>query len=171
MKTVKDQRLFETGGFLMGIGLGGFFDGILFHQILQLHAMFTGRIPNTTLTNIEINMFWDGIFHAVTWVATVAGFFLLWTAVCRMQKTHLSSRILIGSLFLGWGVFNFIEGIIDHQILHLHHVVERLGVSIWDYTFLTSGIVFAVLGKKAIAIGRTETWTAERDIQRGSFFK
>jgi uncharacterized membrane protein len=88
-----------------------------------------------------------------------------------MQKTHLSSRILIGSLFLGWGVFNFIEGIIDHHILHLHHVVERLGVSIWDYTFLTSGIVFAVLGKKAIAIGRTETWTAERDIQRGSFFK
>ena len=28
--------------FLMGVGLGGFIDGILLHQILQWHHMLTG---------------------------------------------------------------------------------------------------------------------------------
>jgi uncharacterized membrane protein len=29
-------------GLLLGAGLGGFFDGILFHQLLQWHNMVSG---------------------------------------------------------------------------------------------------------------------------------
>ena len=50
----------------MGIGLGGFFDGILFHQLLQIHNMLSAKYPNTSIANLEINMFWDGLFHALT---------------------------------------------------------------------------------------------------------
>jgi len=34
-------------------------------------------------------------------------------------------RTFFGSMVFGWGVFNVVEGIIDHHILNLHHVVER----------------------------------------------
>lgn len=49
-----------VSGIVLGIGLGGFVDGIVFHQLFQLHNMLTGRVPKTSVTNMEINMFWDG---------------------------------------------------------------------------------------------------------------
>jgi uncharacterized membrane protein len=44
--------------------------------------------------------------------------------------------------------------LVDHVILQVHHVVERLGLSIWDYTFLASGAVFDIAGW-FIASGRS----------------
>src|SRR3954447_23051246 len=42
-------------GLLLGIGLGGFVDGILLHQILQWHHMLTstGSYPMTTVAGLE----------------------------------------------------------------------------------------------------------------------
>ena len=57
----------------LSIGMGGFFDGIVFHQILQVHNMLSDRRPPLTLVNAEINMFWDGLFHAFCYVMVVAG--------------------------------------------------------------------------------------------------
>ncbi len=139
-----DKPLIKAGTFL-GVGLGGFFDGILFHQILQLHEMLTGRIPKDSVAHIQINMFWDGVFHAFTWMMTVWGVVLLWRAV-KCSASSWSARTFLGSLLLGWGLFNFIEGLIDHHLLHLHHVVETLGVSVFDYLFLASGLVFILSG-------------------------
>jgi len=136
-------------GIFLGVGLGGFLDGILFHQILQVHNMLTARLPKDSIRNIEINMFWDGIFHAFTWIMTAIGLALLWRAH-SVRNIRWSSRVFIGALFLGWGLFNLIEGIMDHHILHLHHVVEQRGQSIFDVLFLLSGIVFIVGGWMAI---------------------
>jgi uncharacterized membrane protein len=114
---------------LLGIGLGGFVDGILFHQILQIHNMLTGILPRVTLVNAEINMFWDGLFHAFTWIMTVLGLALLWRAFGRSDVPH-SSKTFVGSLILGWGLFNFVEGIINHRILGIHHVVSSPSVKV-----------------------------------------
>jgi uncharacterized membrane protein len=58
-------------------------------------------------------------------------------------------------MFFGWGLFNFVEGLIDHHVLHVHHVVERLGVSVWDWAFLgVGGIGLMVLGSVIIGTGR-----------------
>ena len=69
-------------GILLGIGLGGLFDGIVFHQLLQWHHMLTahdnGRFPMTTVDGLETNTLWDGLFHAVCWIALVIGLALLW---------------------------------------------------------------------------------------------
>ena len=70
-------------GIFLGIGMGGFFDGIVFHQLLQLHNMLTGKLPKDSITNIEVNMFWDGLFHAGTWTMTLIGLILLWRAVTK----------------------------------------------------------------------------------------
>ena len=59
-----------AAGLLMGVGMGGFVDGILFHQILQLHNMLSAKVPPDTLINAKVNMVWDGLFHAVTWLMT-----------------------------------------------------------------------------------------------------
>lgn len=144
-----DQRPLVSAGTLLGVGLGGFLDGIVFHQILQVHNMLTGRIVKDSIANIEINMFWDGLFHAATWAMTALGMWLLFRAAQR-GDVAFSTKSFIGSLALGWGLFNLIEGAIDHHVLHLHHVVERLGVSAYDYAFLGSGVLLIAGGWLAI---------------------
>ena len=149
MKEEITYKPLVAAGTFLGIGLGGFVDGIVFHQILQLHNMLTGRYEKSTIANVEINMFWDGMFHAFTWIMTVIGIALLWRAGKR-AGVPWSVKSFVGSLFLGWGLFNLVEGIIDHHILHLHHVVEALGVSVYDYAFLASGVLFIIGGLMAI---------------------
>lgn len=143
------RRPFVRGGLLLGAGLGGFVDGIVLHQILQTHSMLSAKYPKVSIVNYQINMFWDGIFHAATWSMCVVGVFLLWHAVrgAVMRRQLLpESRVLVGSMLAGWGLFNLIEGLIDHHVLHLHHVVESAGVSTWDYAFLASGVLLIAIG-------------------------
>lgn len=140
-------RPLMAAGTLIGIGMGGFVDGILFHQILQVHNMISGKLPTDTLTNMEINMMWDGLFHALTWVMTASGISLLWKAGEKGANTLSWDRhVFIGSLLIGWGLFNVIEGVIDHHLFQVHHVVEKFGLSIYDYAFLISGIILIISG-------------------------
>jgi uncharacterized membrane protein len=134
-----------VAGLFLGLGMGGFFDGILFHQILQTHNMLTARVAKDSLAHVEVNMFWDGVFHAATWITTLVGIALFYRAGRRADAAW-SARVLAGSMFMGWGSFNLVEGLIDHHLLHLHHVVEQLGVSIFDYLFLASGLIFLLVG-------------------------
>lgn len=155
-----NRRPLVAAGTLLGAGMGGFVDGIVFHQLLQVHGMLSARYPRagvdaaTALANVEINMFWDGLFHALTWTATAVGLALLWRAVLR--GAPLSTRTLVGSLALGWGLFNLIEGTLNHHVLHLHHVTESEGHLVWDVLFLASGLLLALIGWALIRAGRTD---------------
>jgi uncharacterized membrane protein len=135
-----------SAGLFMGIGLGGFLDGILFHQILQVHNMLSNRIPPDTLVNAKINMMWDGYFHAAVWVMTAIGLYLLFHAG-KHRDVAWSGKALLGSLIAGWGLFNFVEGIIDHQLLGIHHVMEYSTNKLpYDLAFLGSGIILMLIG-------------------------
>lgn len=134
-----------TAGIFLGIGMGGFVDGILFHQIFQIHSMLSAKHTPNTVANLEINMVWDGLFHSLTWTMTLVGIVLLWRAI-RNTTVPLSGKTAVGASLLGWGLFNLVEGIIDHHILQVHHVVEQLGVSIFDYAFLASGLLLVFVG-------------------------
>ena len=152
----RTTRPLTTAGIAIGIGMGGFIDGIVFHQILQIHNMLSGRIPTDTLVGAKINMVWDGLFHVVVWSATAIGIVLLWKAIKRPDVV-LSGRALFGSTLLGFGLFNAVEGLVDHHILNLHHVYERAGQSIWDYVFLASGVALMLTGWSMIhGVGRAE---------------
>jgi uncharacterized membrane protein len=155
MKSNAGFKPLIRAGVVLGIGMGGFLDGIVFHQILQTHSMLTGTLPKTTIPNIEVNMFWDGLFHAVTWTAVLIGLVMLWRAVIK-HRVLLSTKCYAGSMILGWGLFNLVEGIIDHHLLGLHHVVERLGVSVFDYAFLASGIIMIIAGRMMIFASRKD---------------
>jgi len=138
-----DAHSFPTAaGVLFGLGLGGFFDGIVLHQILQWHHMLTSagyRADN--VRDLQMNTLWDGIFHASTYVFVVAGLVLLWRHAHR-QHLWWSTRLLIGTMLIGFGAFNVIEGLIDHHLLGIHHVnetVPREQWIYWDLGFLVWG--------------------------------
>jgi uncharacterized membrane protein len=98
-------RPLVTSGTIIGIGIGGFLDGIVFHQLLQFHNMLSAIYPPTSVVNLEVNMFWDGVFHLLTWLTTVVGLTMLWHTAQR-PDVILSSRGLVGAMALGWGLFN-----------------------------------------------------------------
>lgn len=53
-----------------------------------------------------------------------------------------------GQLVLGWGIFNVVEGVLDHHILGLHHIRDLpLHVPAYDWVFL------AAAGVRCIALG------------------
>src|SRR5690606_738709 len=135
-----------TASTVMGIGIGGFIDGILFHQILQLHGMVSNKLPIDTIMGKAVNMFWDGIFHALTLTAVIIGFVLL-IRLLKMRNINPSPKLAIGGAIGGWGIFNFFEGIIHHHIIKLHNVNEfAFNPDIWNYSFLASGIIFIAIG-------------------------
>jgi uncharacterized membrane protein len=138
---------------ILGIGIGGFIDGIVLHQILQWHEMLSNKIPPTTVINKSVNMFWDGIFHAFTLLVTIIGLYQLFQLFFRTDVI-INRRIFAGSLLLGWGLFNVVEGIIDHHLLKLHNVREITEYpSLWNYGFLIASLVLIVFALRLIQSG------------------
>ena len=134
--------------FLMGAGLGGFIDGIVLHQILQWHHMLTdtGGHPSTTVPGLEANTLADGLFHLATWLLVGAGMLM---TVKAWQRRELAPpwRAHLGMLLVGWGVFNLVEGLVNHQVLGIHHVRDDLGGPLgWDIAFLASGALLVAIG-------------------------
>src|SRR5688500_6150700 len=93
----------SAAGILLGIGLGGFVDGIVLHQILQWHNMLSNWYPPITMESMSLNMLWDGIFHAAVWIATFAGVLLLWRAAYHRRAVP-DFKAFIGQMILGWGL-------------------------------------------------------------------
>jgi uncharacterized membrane protein len=149
-----------SAGILFGLGLGGFFDGIVLHQILQWHHMLTDAgYPPNSVENLKINTLWDGLFHATTYVFVVLGLIVLWRS---SRRTHIrwSSKLLIGSLLIGFGLFNLVEGIINHHLLAIHHVNETGPQEqwiYWDLGFLVWGAAMLIGGRLLLKAGARET--------------
>lgn len=57
---VEERHFPISAGIFFGLGLGGFFDGIVLHQLLQWHHMLSSWYPVTSIDNLELNTRWDG---------------------------------------------------------------------------------------------------------------
>lgn len=161
MPTVSSQRGFPaTAGVLLGLGLGGFFDGIMLHQVLQWHHMLTSAgYPPDSVDSLQLNVMWDGLFHVSTYVFTIIGVIGVWR-YARTQHPVWSGKLLGGAVLIGWGAFNLVEGLVDHHLLGLHHVnetVPREQWIYWDVAFLVWGAVMVVGGWLLLRRGRQET--------------
>lgn len=142
-------------GIVLGVGMGGFADGILLHQVLQWHHMLSStdhdRIgikyydPNT-VSGLQMNTVWDGVFHTVCWLAVLIGLAILYARVTRDRRRVWRSRVLWGWMLVGWGLFNLVEGVLDHHVLGIHHVRSGNGQVWWDIGFLVLGAVLITAG-------------------------
>jgi uncharacterized membrane protein len=146
--------LLFLAGFVLGIGQGGFFDGIIFHQLLQWHHMFSSLETDRTIVGMELNTLGDGLFHLFNWLLTLMGIGLLWRAGQKPRNAQ-SGRIFVGSLLTGAGSFNLAEGIIDHHILGIHRLKPGVHQGAWDLGFLASGILLIATGLPLILLTRT----------------
>ena len=136
-----------TGTVLIGVGLGGFFDGIVLHQILQWHHMLSDAgVPPDSVANLRLNVFADGLFHAATWALTLAGVLLLWSGLRATPAPEASTGVMTGGLLAGWGGFNLVEGAINHHLLGLHHVRPGPQELIYDVGFLLWGAMMLIAG-------------------------
>lgn len=153
------DRSFPLGaGILLGLGLGGFFDGIVLHQLLQWHHMLSSWYPIDSVPNLELNTLWDGLFHSATYMLVVIGLFLFWRSAHRRHLAW-SSTLLAGTLVIGWGLFNLVEGTVNHAILGVHHVNERVPREqwmYWDLAFLVWGFAMLVGGWLLVGAGRAK---------------
>ena len=138
----------RASGLLYGLGFGGFVDGIVLHQVLQWHHMVsaTPDAPMTTLPGLELNTLADGFFHLATFAFTFAG---MVTALVAWRQGRLapSWSFHFGLVLAGWGIFNLVEGLVDHHLLGVHHVRDDLGGPLsWDLGFLVAGVLLVVGG-------------------------
>ena len=108
-------------GVLLGIGIIGFIDETLFHQILQWHNFY---MPTTQQGRILS----DGLFHLFSTLVLLIGTYRLWRL--HINWTARGRNLILAGILMGMGGFNFYDGIIQHAILHLHLVNELVCASL-----------------------------------------
>ena len=117
----------------------GAMDGIIFHQLLQWHSVVME-------TNRSGQIISDGIFHFSVTIALVTGGFILWLAGNPSDQNQGIKQVF--SLFLiGTGLFNLIEGVINHHILQIHRVKPGDPNALsYDIAFLLIGVILFLIG-------------------------
>ncbi len=144
--TIRSPVPMTAVSMIIGVGLGGFIDGIILHQILQIHEMLSNKVAATNYIGKSVNMFWDGIFHFFCLIVVLIGIISMWRLYFK-KNIDCSGKLLSGGLLLGWGLFNIVEGITNHHILKLHNVIEFSGDhNIGNFSFLGVSIVMLVIG-------------------------
>jgi uncharacterized membrane protein len=139
-------------GVLIGIGVAGFLDETVFHQLLHWHHFYDRSTPDVGLVS-------DGLFHAVSWIAIVVGLFLF--ADLQRRRATVPKRVWAGGL-LGWGGFQVYDGLIQHKVLGLHQI--RYGVELlpYDLAWNLTGAFGIVIGA-VLLFGRAGTVSARTD--------
>ena len=128
---------------VLGVGLGGFLDGIVLHQVLQWHHLVSSVESDATLAGLETNTFWDGVFHLGTWLVTVLGVALVLRAWQR--DGALPPATLLGLTLVGWGLFNVVDQLAFH-LTDVHHIREGDDAQAYDWAFFALGLLLIAVG-------------------------
>jgi uncharacterized membrane protein len=123
-------------GILVGLGVAGFVDETVFHQLLHWHHFYDKGSPDAGLVS-------DGLFHAGSWVAIVAGLFLF--ADLR-RRDDWAAGTWWGGLLLGLGAFQLYDGTVQHKLLRLHQIRYGVDVTPYDVAWNVIAIALVVAG-------------------------
>lgn len=144
-----EKKRSATSAILLGIGLAGLVDIIVFHAILQWHHTSSHIIVPSTLESLQLNILHDGLFLSFSLIITILGTVLLLFSQDLKNKNYFVNhkKSFVGLLLVGFGGFNTIEGIINHHLLQMHHVIEDADPIVFDLTFLAlGGMAFLAIG-------------------------
>ncbi|GAB4083153.1 DUF2243 domain-containing protein [Modestobacter muralis] len=123
-------------GLLIGVGVAGFIDETVFHQLLHWHHSYDKSTPTAGLVS-------DGFFHAGSWIALVVGWFLI--ADMHRRRATVPRRVLAGGL-LGWGAFQVYDGLFQHKVLDLHEIRYGVNLAPYDLIWNISGAIGILAG-------------------------
>ncbi len=139
-------RPLAWAGGCIGFSLGGFFDGILLHQVLQWHHLLS-RVRSPVLEDIRVQILADGLFHALMYVIAAVGLWRLWKARDLLAASGADRR-LAGSALVGFGLWHLLDAVLSHWLLGLHRVRDAAEIPLlWDIGWL------AVFGLGPLWIG------------------
>jgi len=129
----------------LGVALGGFFDGILLHQILQWHHLLS-LVPG--MDDLRLQVLWDGYFHALMYAIALAALWRMWRARWRGVAAP-RGLVLGGALLLGFGSWHLLDAVLSHWILGIHRIkLDSPQPLVWDIAWL------AVFGLAPLFAGR-----------------
>ena len=140
-----DRRRLLVAGLLLGLGTAGAVDEIVFHQLLHWHHFYDRASSAAGLVS-------DGLLHAATWSATVAGLALL--ADVRRRRSF-DAATWWGAVLVGAGAFQTWDGVVQHKLLRLHQV--RYGVDLTGYDLAWTGAGVLVLLAGALLLLRARS--------------
>lgn len=116
---------------LLGFAVGGFFDGILLHQILQWHHLLS-LVPG--VASLRAQVVWDGYFHALMYLLALIATWGLWRS--RGDNAQMGHRIL-PSLLAGFGLWHVVDTVLSHWLLGIHRIrVDSPNPLLWDLVWL-----------------------------------
>ncbi|GAA0380019.1 DUF2243 domain-containing protein [Bacillus horti] len=139
-------------GLLFGIGIVAFIDETVFHQLLRWHHFYD---RSTT----AIGLISDGLFHALSWFATIGGLFMF--ADLRRQQAWLPMRWW-GSVLAGAGAFQLYDGTIQHKLMRLHQIRYVENVFVYDMVWNIIAALMIVVGIFFITRARRKSQQVER---------
>lgn len=130
-------------GITAGFGLGAVIDVVVFHLIFQQHHLLSGYIDPESSGGLSANVFYDGLFLLGMLAVTFVGLGMLWRLANRASD-RLSNTVLAGSLLIGTGLFNVVDGVISHYVLGIHDVVHE--TAIWNPHWVVVSLVLTGAG-------------------------
>ncbi|CAN7618986.1 DUF2243 domain-containing protein [Phenylobacterium sp. LjRoot219] len=120
------------GGVVLGFAFGGFFDGILLHQILQWHHLLS---LVSGAGDLRRQVLWDGYFHALMYLVAFVGLAGLWRAYSGGEQTRLSRPA--GAAAIGFGSWHVVDAVLSHWILGIHRIrIDSERPLLWDLLWL-----------------------------------
>jgi uncharacterized membrane protein len=102
-------------GILLGIGIMGFLDETILHQLLQWHTFYWNTDQHGRILS-------DGLFHAFSTLLLLWGAFRLWRGRDAWALPYRNA--IVAAILIGAGGFNLYDGLVQHAILHFHLVNE-----------------------------------------------
>lgn len=106
---------------IIGIGLSGFFDGILLHQVLQWHHLLS-LVEGERFRDLGTQILADGLFHVLMYLVTALGLWLLWRRRAAFGSGAADWRTVAGGGILGFGIWNVIDVGFFHWTLGIHRI-------------------------------------------------
>ena len=126
-------------GLVIGVGLVGALDEIIFHQILQWHNFYVH-------TTLPWRIRSDGFFHIFSAAMLLLGAALLWREREQL-RTRGETQRLVAAILWGMGGFNLYDGTIQHKLLNLHPIREGVPNQLpYDLTWNVAALLLILLG-------------------------
>ncbi|MFY9679920.1 DUF2243 domain-containing protein [Glutamicibacter protophormiae] len=144
--TARSRNLYA--GVFLGLGSIAFLDEVVFHQLLHWHHFYDKSSGSMGLVS-------DGLFHAFSWFATVAGLLIV---VGLVRDAKFAKLTFAAGMLTGAGFFQLYDGLVQHKLLGLHQI--RYGVPLLPYD-----VVWNVVATVMLAAGIT-LWATTGRMQR-----